>query len=954
MADPTQLSGAHAILLATRLCASGSTSSLPALQARFPATLTTERLLRIVLTFLPESTAPESYTPIIEALVDGSNTDSHNVDISPVRDVFEAEARKRVRKIRLLQLRYPGDKDSEGLTDLLTIFLIHRAYRIDSETSLQPLIFELFLPFHQRSPVLRTWLISLLLPLLRLNYEYYPNQDKSCSVETLDSLDDQTATNILLSMSGTRKTDTDLVRNLRGLVGPWMYGSNRPRRQQFSRSVRRNSICLSQMDSQSQDLETSGWEFVNEWLLSRSLVDPEAVVNAFINWDGPEDVDLGGYVDEPEILPRDQLKLLRYQYGQTGLAVIYQSPEVSTEGSLRILERVSNLLEFGSSFFTSSASSAPTTIQFDANPIQSASRATLFQNALLAPSNPLTYPSSSSISFLSGLLLSLRILEELGHPIPCRTATNICLHSNQDMQLFELRSVMASVAQSQSGRDWKTVRQQLLWLRDWKSETDRSAENEQSCHGLFYKVPLDVIEAEILKVLLEVRGYDLAVDIYVQSSSALTPTQTEDAVKESIYAAYDNASNGNRNRGKMQKAHEILQAFLPHFPNSTSLKEAQALIAATHALSFYSLTLQHGVPFQPVSIRVHPDPLSLIDKVLDQNPRSYTKLDDFLSIGRNLVLAGFPPRPADETDPHPHSHYTRRPVLTRDEALITAERRIMSLAISSALSSDDFGTAYSYILTRLTPPSTSTISTSSTPPQPTIKDTITWRTVYNAGRYRPASTPQTPPTLQSQIIHLTQKMELLSLSLLLTPTPDPLPEILGAWRRADEELSLLRTRESLEEDAWDSMGDRTATHPSRLPGGFASQFDTEADAFETQQQHARRAARAAHHNRLDSAEAPMGLFEVARGAARALHKNVNSTFPLRSNTNNTDTNTTTPTSASMSSSMSFVDGGDGDDEENGEGRVRKRDMVSNMVTGGLASGIGWVLGAQPVNMNQRQ
>ena len=40
---------------------------------------------------------------------------------------------------------------------------------------------------------------------------------------------------------------------------------------------------------------------------------------------------------------------------------------------------------------------------------------------------------------------------------------------------------------------------------------------------------------------------------------------------------------------------------------------------------------------------------------------------------------------------------------------------------------------------------------------------------------------------------------------------------------------------------------------------------------------------------------------------------------------------------------------DDEDAEGEEGRLRKRDMVSNMVTGGLASGIGWVLGAQPVN-----
>jgi hypothetical protein len=341
----------------------------------------------------------------------------------------------------------------------------------------------------------------------------------------------------------------------------------------------------------------------------------------------------------------------------------------------------------------------------------------------------------------------------------------------------------------------------------------------------------------------------------------------------------------------------------------------------------------------------------LIEKVLDQNSKSYTKLDDLLSIGRNLVLAGFAPRPVDETTSH--SHYTRPPVLTQDEALTTAERRIMSLAISSALASNDFGTAYSYILTRLAPQTTSTPS-----PSPSeLKDDITWRAVYNAGRYRPPTAPSTPPTLSNQITNLTQRMELLSLSLILAPTADPLPEILGAWRRADEELSLLRARENEEEDLWDTRGDNAAT--SRiLPGGFStSQYNTEADAHETRQHHARRAARAAQHNRLDSEEAPMGLFEVARGAARALHKNVNSSFPLSGSL-------PIPSASSLSSSISKLEseGGSWDGENpSGSGsasgqegdRVRKRDVVSNMVTGGLASGIGWVLGAQPANMNNK-
>lgn len=152
-----------------------------------------------------------------------------------------------------------------------------------------------------------------------------------------------------------------------------------------------------------------------------------------------------------------------------------------------------------------------------------------------------------------------------------------------------------------------------------------------------------------------------------------------------------------------------LQAFQPHFPDSVSLKQIQALISATHALSFYSLTLQHGVPFQPVSIRVHPDPLSLIEKALYQNRKSYTKLDDLLFIGRNLVLAGLPVYSSSLSsngDSHHHHHHEHPPPPEEDnDAMITAERRIISLTVSSALSSDDFGTAYSYILTRLTPPS---------------------------------------------------------------------------------------------------------------------------------------------------------------------------------------------------------------------------------------------------------
>ncbi|GIC93945.1 secretory pathway Sec39 family protein [Aspergillus udagawae] len=931
MAISTAISRAHAILLTTQLCATGNVVHLPLLHTQFPSYLPLERLLRIILTFLPESIEPQAYTSVLQELVSGSSIEpsAGDVDFSAVKDLPETIARKRVRKLRLLPLRHPDDEDSEP-SDLLTQFLIHRSHRIDSETGLQPLILDLLLPFYQCSSTVRTWLISSILPLLRLNYEYYPSQDETFSLNTLESMDDATAINVLLSMTSPRNDKMDIARNLRGLVGAWIYGSNRTKRRRLNENASQSAISLPQDSHRPKTTTGAIWQQVNEWLLSHSLVEHDTAVNAFVHWDGPEDVDLGGYGEENQQPTQDELAEMRTRYGQSGFAVVYANPDTSSsslEDSMQIVTRVAQLLNLQDSLFVVCKDSALPSVMFDAGEIPSTSRVSLLQNALLLSSNPLTQPSASSVSFLSALLLSLQVLHELGVSIPCRQAANLCLHSTEDMQLAELRSTVSSIAkQATPGRDWKKVREQLLWLRDWQAKQPEQNVDRPSCHGLFWKVSRHTVETEVLRALLEAKEYHLAVDIYTRSDPPpLEPDQVEEAVQDAIFAAYDNASNGNRTRGGMKRAYEILQAFQPHFPTSVTLKQIQALIAATHALSFYSLTLQHGVPFQPVSIRVHPDPLSLIEKVLDQNPKSYTKLDDLLSIGRNLVEAGLPTGSSEDHE----SHFGATPT-SREDAVVTAERRVMSLAISSALSSNDFGTAYSYILTRLTPPSL--LPTASPLTNPNVKDDISWRAVYNAGRYRaPVSTPE--PSLQAQITQLSQRMELLSLALTLVPYPDPLPEILGAWRRCDEEMNVLRAQESAEEEIWDAKGDSLTT----LPGGFGP-TDTEQDAFDTKQQHARRVRAQRHRSHLE--DAPMGLFEVARGAALALQKNA---FPLRSAAS------AAASPDEMTPSSRARESHEESSPQSQEGRVRKRDVVSNMVTGGLASGIGWVLGAQPVN-----
>ncbi|CAG7924002.1 unnamed protein product [Penicillium olsonii] len=916
-----ELSDAHAILLATTICAGGSVTDLPALQAQYPHCFPFERLLRIILTFLPESTEPSSYTSVLQELEKGPTSPiDQPVDTSAVQDLTESVARKRVRKLNLRPLQRHDEEAEVASADPLTQFLIHRAYLIDSETALQPLVLELLLPFYERSSVIRTWLISSLLPLLRLNYELYANREENISFEVLESMDDQTAINILLSLISDEKNNMDLVNNLKGLIGPWLYGGSRSKRRRLNEVAQQNSVSFIQGSEKPQPTELAGWEHVNEWLVSRSLVDHESVVHAFKHWDGPSDVDLGGYDDPAKRLADDKARELQVRYGQSGLAVVYAHADSSPavlDGSFEVLNRVAKLLGLEDSLYLGTDSELHS-VHYDTEPVSSTSRASLLQNSLLRPTNPLTKPSPSSVSFLSALLISLRILTELGHLVPCRVAANICLHSSQEMQLAELKSVVEStVKQPRPSQDWPMVRQRLLWLRDWQSEEPESAWDEGSSpyHGLFWRVPRETVETEILQAMLAAKEYQLAVDLYTNPQTApLHPSQVEAAVQEAIFTAYDNASNGNRTRGGMKRAYDILKSFQPHFPESLSFKQTRALIAATHALSYYSLTLQHGVPFQPVSIRVHHDPLLLIEKVLEQNARSYTKLDDLLSIGRNLVAAGVPAKAAthdtddDEAFDNP----------SEEQVSLTSERRITSLAINSALSSNDFGTAYSYIQTRLSPPSLLSPPSST----PTTPDDISWRAVYSAGRYRSTTPVNPPPALTTQITHLSQRMELLSLALVLTPSPDPLPEILGAWRRCDEELSSLRAREQQEEDLWDRKGDTL----SSVPGGFGPS-DSERDAFDTEQQRAARRARAraalpnSHRH-----EAPMGLFEVARGAAMALHKNA---FPLRGKEE-----------VAISDERPL--------SPDSEGRVRKRDMVSNMVTGGLVSGIGWVIGA-PAN-----
>jgi hypothetical protein len=379
-----------------------------------------------------------------------------------------------------------------------------------------------------------------------------------------------------------------------------------------------------------------------------------------------------------------------------------------------------------------------------------------------------------------------------------------------------------------------------------------------------------------------------------------------------------------------------ISTWRPHFPDSTSFGEVTALIAATHALSFYSLTLQHGVPFQPVSIRVSHDPVSLISKVLEQNPRSYAKLDDLVSIAQNLVSSGVAKHDDDDEEDATSVHDV---AAKRKEA----GRRVTFMAIEAALREDDFETAYSYIVSRLSPsgaisPLQANASKNgsngkhlghvkrSSQARNNIEDDISWRAAFLAGRYRPSS------AIAPSVRRLEQRTELLSLALLLAPT-SALTEILAAWRRCEEEMTAQQASQQADEDEFDDQADKRL--PSALPGNFTVAGGSDQPALILNQK--RR-----EMGRIGNAgeEAPLSMFDLTRNAARALSSNA---FPLGGSGR-----------ASLEHSRESIGSDTPSSPISNQDRLRKRDLVANAVSGGLASGLGWVLGATPVNQQQQQ
>lgn len=514
MADP-ELSPAKSVLLAVHVARKGQISTLRTLVSHYRKTLHTELVLRILLSHLPETLDSSDYVPFLGDLAsDKVDADSKaTVDVSFLRDLGEPEAKKKVRNLGLLPLLWP-DAPKDVPAEPFILFLIHRSLRIDLNTGLITQIPELIAPFLHLSSYLRTWAISTVLPLLRLNYEYHPEEATFLTITRFEELTDRAGVSLLLASTGTARTneptsDLTVGRDLRGLIGPWMYGDTRTKRRKLRRASSFNLQSLTPLeDISAANHKYLGWEEVFMWMTEKARTSWRTAVEAVEQWDGPGDVDLGGWEDGTMWLDEEDQQHLEARYARSMLAtafLIAEESEAALDGVQRVLVRIVTLLDQDRIPTLEAACALLTPVPtLDESNILSDKNCPYLRNDLLDDNNPLTAPRDESIRLLHALLISAFLCTRAKYPISIRRAGELAILQDEHEQRTAFNSLMHYIGKGPIDNDkyWIRARNELLWLWNWGAEELSDGSVTTKGRGVFGRLPRELIEVEIFKMFL--------------------------------------------------------------------------------------------------------------------------------------------------------------------------------------------------------------------------------------------------------------------------------------------------------------------------------------------------------------------------------------------------------------------------------------------------------------------
>jgi hypothetical protein len=498
------LSPPKILLLAADLAAKADINGLRHLAARHDTVLRKDILLRVLLTYLPEALPSSSYVGLLTEIESGeySEGDAEDIDVSAVEGLSDQEAAKKVRKLHLLQLSSPETSVPDA-EDSTTQFLLRRAYKVDEEAGLLDTLPDLLAPFLDHSPCIRTLMVSAILPLIRRNFEYYPSSPIPHTLYSFQRLPDQTAVSLLLDQTGVSTDDpASIGRDLRGLVVPWLYNEARwaTRNKESSRDTTSEATT-----APAEQQLCPGWAGVLEWLTAKASESWKVAVNAIEQWDGPEDVDLGGY--GAMWLNEQEQEHLERTYARAALASALLISEASPEalsGAQSIISKILTLLDQNPDSLQIDTALPPPLSLNGLESLLSAQNATWLRNDLLSESNPLTAPTAATTQLLHRFATSAYLLTKGGAPCTVRRAGELVLLQDEREQKSEAAKVIHNLSTKGPKSDdkyWVKARENILWLRDWGSENE-STLSAPVIKGVFGQLKKEYLEVEILKALL--------------------------------------------------------------------------------------------------------------------------------------------------------------------------------------------------------------------------------------------------------------------------------------------------------------------------------------------------------------------------------------------------------------------------------------------------------------------
>lgn len=400
------------------------------------------------------------------------------------------------------------------------------------------LVLALVEPFLESHDYLRVWFVSAVLPLWRVNFKFYPKDPIGETIDQFGQRDGKEGMEILLARALRKSTGADgesgnVARDMKGLVGPWMYGHTERKRRKLGLEEQRRHP--QQKGGAADESEESGkadelsegvrkialdgvsekdrtghdWEHAYYWMVQNAQENFQHITQLIEDWDGPGDVDFGGYEkgEHRPYLDDDVQRKLELQYAQAAFASCYAAQSSSKEtiqGAHGVLARLAELLDFiPPPDLATSVESLPRIEQHATSLDDSQTLQDLLPDRLLTPEHPLTTPRMETYMLLQMHVYTAYQLDSLGYTASLVDVARLQFYGTAESQLVVLQKMLRGLAAAgkSDDTDWTARRNKLIWLWNWGIDPDNMAANNGA--GVLGKIPKSDFEAEMLKVFTE-------------------------------------------------------------------------------------------------------------------------------------------------------------------------------------------------------------------------------------------------------------------------------------------------------------------------------------------------------------------------------------------------------------------------------------------------------------------